>query len=197
MRKQPTDCPTRDFKNLMREVGMLMAFAVTQEWPLVQKENPVFAERAGQRTAEILGTHKPVIVPILRAGLVMADGMNEIIQTTYTGHLGIYHEINQQPELYLVTLPNDIELAKRRFIIVDPTISRGSTACMAISTITQFGVERSNIYFVTILTSQEGLDRIESEHSGVHIYYADIDELENTRLKPGFGSVSARLFRTE
>jgi len=200
MRKRKEDLRSREFVRLMREMGMLMAYEVTADIKL-PAEKRINTETGGVTTGRTLGRQKPVIVPILRTGLIMAEGLQDVIPTTLTGHIGIQYQSrhqdpNENPIDYLVTLPDDIR--DRHFIIVDPVVATGVTACRAISMLREFEIKSENIRFVTILVTRVAKQRLIKEHEGVTVYCASDEEelLDGTRVLNGLGYVSERLYRT-
>jgi uracil phosphoribosyltransferase len=164
-------------------------------------ENELTPKRAKMK---ILEKKKPIIVPILRSGLPMAEGVREILQTSYMGHIGL-HRQGRSEELieYLVTLPTS--RTARDFIITDPVMATGITACRAIEILREFRVPYENMHFLSIIITERAKERIEAayandsrEPSGdLNIYYVAVDTLTNGRdIEPGVGVVSNRLFRT-
>jgi uracil phosphoribosyltransferase len=195
MRKTPEECPSREFVRLMREMGMLLGYEATKTLPVQEKK--IETDRSGKISVVGIFSQKPVIVPILRTGLVMAEGLKEIVPTTYTGHIGLHndHESKMLRE-YMVAIPGSIN--SRIFIVVDPVIATGATACRAIQILKDFHILAEHIRYVSIIVTKNGKERIMEEHPlGIQIYAAtDADILDGTKLIPGLGSISSRLYRT-
>jgi len=192
--------PSLEFKRLMREIAMLMAYEVTAD--LETDPSDIETARGKARGAELRG-ERPVVVPILRSGLVMAEGIQEVMPRTLTGHIGIHRDKNRHEITeYFTSLPI---AADRIFIVVDPVIATGETSCRAIESLQEIGVEESRIRFVSLVVSAAGRDRIVHMHRNVKVYCASIDRgneddehhsglNDSYQVMPGIGSVSERLF---
>ena len=178
----------KEFRELVEEVSMLMAYEVTRDLPLedTQVETPICTARAKTLAGKKIG-----IIPILRAGLGMVDGMMRLIPAAKVGHIGIYRDPNSfQPVEYYCKLPGDI--AERDLIIVDPMLATGGSACAAIDFLKERGA-------VNIIAAPEGLEKVKSTHPDVSIYVAAVDERlnEHAYIVPGLGDAGDRLFGTK
>jgi uracil phosphoribosyltransferase len=175
MRQNTADCPSRLFVRLMKEIGMVMALAVIGKIYQTQK-SPKIAENGKAFEGQVLSGKKPVIVPILRSGLLMAEGMQEIISTTFTGHIGIYHDLNGPPVKYLSALPaltnpdQSESQARGYFFLVDPVIATGGTACLAIQTLKEYNVPSDKIIFVSLIVGEEGQRELDAQHSDIRVF---------------------------
>ena len=195
MRKRPDECPTREFTRLMREIGMLLAYDATLDFSLQHKH--IDTERQAGLRVEGVFNQKPVLIPILRTGLVLSDAVNEIISTTYIGHIGIHNNHESSTlEPYMVTIPGSN--IPRAHIIVDPVISTGLTALTAISVLNRVGISNHLIRFIALIITKEARSRIEHKcPHGIKFYIADdADTLDGEKAIPGLGSISSRLYRT-
>ena len=180
------------FKELVDEIANLMAYEVTRELPLKEADietplEPVVARR-------LRGT-RPVVVPILRAGLGMVEGILRLIPDAGVGHLGLYRdEKTLQPVEYYFKIPPP---ENRDFIVVDPMLATGGSASAAVGFLKERGVER--IRFMCIVAAPEGVQRMDRDHPDVPIYTAALDrELdENGYIVPGLGDAGDRIFGTK
>ncbi|MBZ9685056.1 uracil phosphoribosyltransferase [Clostridium estertheticum] len=184
---------SKDFRDLVQEVAMLMAYEVTRDIQLeeVEIETPICTTKC-----KVLAGKKMAIVPILRAGLGMVDGMLEIIPAAKVGHIGMYrNEETLQPVEYFCKLPQDIN--ERDVIITDPMIATGGSAIDAISALKKRGA--INIKIMCLIAAPEGIKAIQDAHSDVDIYVASIDEKLNEKgyIVPGLGDAGDRLFGTK
>lgn len=184
---------TKAFRELVGELAMLMGYEVTRNLPLVEAtvETPI-----GTATVKVLANEKIAIVPILRAGLGMADGMMNLIPNAKMGHIGLYRNPDTlRPTGYYCKLPQDI--AERETIIVDPMLATGNSAIEATRLVKQHG--SNSIRFVCLLGCPEGLRAMQQAHPDVDIYVADVDEKLNEHgyIVPGLGDAGDRLFGTK
>lgn len=183
----------KDFRELLDEISMLMAYEVTRDLPLqtVEIETPM----ARMRTKVIAGK-KLGIVPILRAGLGMVDGILRLVPAARVGHIGLYRDPETlEPVEYYCKLPSDAN--ERELIVVDPMLATGGSASAAISFLKKRGC--TQIRMMNLLAAPEGLERVQSEHPDVDIYVAAVDERLNDHgyITPGLGDAGDRLYGTK
>ena len=188
LRREPLVCA--EYRHLVRHISLLLAYEVTLALPA---EPVTFEVRGCETSGTTLGSD-PVIVPILRTGLVMAEAFQEVMPQTLTGHIGLHRDKgdpNKKLLQYLVSLP---EMIERLVIMLDPVIATGDTACRALEIAKRRGAQ--NISFVSLVVSRQGRDRLVREHPDVQFYCVAVDETVNEagQVLPGLGSVSERLF---
>ncbi|MEA4826625.1 uracil phosphoribosyltransferase [Clostridium sp. JNZ J1-5] len=184
---------SKDFRELVEEVAMLMAYEVTRDLPLqeVEIETPICKTKC-----KMLAGKKVAIVPILRAGLGMVDGMLKLIPAAKVGHIGLYrNEETLKPVEYFCKLPQDI--SERDIIVTDPMLATGGSAIDAIHALKKRGAQ--SIRLMCLISSPEGVKAVMDEHPDVDIYVADIDERLNEQgyIVPGLGDAGDRLFGTK
>lgn len=184
---------TKEFRELVDEVAMLMAFEITRDLPLmdVETETPVTTAV----TKELVGK-KIGLVPILRAGLGMVEGMRKLIPAAKVGHVGLYRDPETlKPVEYYIKLPSDI--SERELIVIDPMLATGGSANDAIYSLKKRGAK--NIKLMCLIAAPEGVEVIKEEHPDVDIYLAAIDERldEHGYIIPGLGDAGDRLFGTK
>ncbi|MCG7420872.1 uracil phosphoribosyltransferase [Macrococcus epidermidis] len=184
---------TKEFRELVDEVGMLMAYEVTRDLELddVTVKTPVT-----EMTAKRLSGKKMAVVPILRAGLGMTDGVLKLIPAARVGHIGLYRDPETlQPVEYFAKLPQDIE--ERDFIVVDPMLATGGSAIEAINSLKKRGATK--IRFMCLIAAPEGVKLLQEAHPDVDIYIAALDEKLNDHgyIVPGLGDAGDRLFGTK
>jgi uracil phosphoribosyltransferase len=184
---------SKEFRELVCEVAQLMCYEVTRDLPLeeVTVETPV----APAKTKRISGK-KLAIVPILRAGLGMVDGMLVMVPSARVGHLGIYRDPETLlPVKYYCKMPKDI--AERDVIIVDPMLATGGSATAAIGFLKEYGC--TNIKLMCIIGAPEGVKKVQEEHPEVDIFIAALDERLNDHgyIVPGLGDAGDRIFGTK
>lgn len=187
------NCGTKVFREVVDEIAMLMAFEVSRDMPLedVEIETPI--TKSVQKT---LSGKKVAIVPILRAGLGMVDGILELIPAAKVGHIGMYRDHETlKPVEYFVKLPSDI--AERQLFVVDPMLATGGSAIMAIDALKARGA--TNIKFVCLVAAPEGVKALQEAHPDIDIYTASLDEYLNDQgyIVPGLGDAGDRLFGTK
>lgn len=184
---------TKEFRELVDEVGMLMAYEVTRDLELddVQVKTPVT-----EMTAKRLSGKKIAVVPILRAGLGMTEGVLKMIPAARVGHIGLYRDPETlQPVEYFAKMPQDIE--ERDFIVVDPMLATGGSAIEAINSLKKRGAVK--IRFMCLVAAPEGVEALQKAHPDVDIYIAGLDEKLNDHgyIVPGLGDAGDRLFGTK
>ncbi len=183
---------TKDFRENLNEIAGLMAYEITRDVPVkkVQIKTPLVECSSYELSREI------VLVPILRAGLGMVDGINNLIPTAKIGHVGMYrnHE-TLEPELYYAKFPGNIGDAV--VLLLDPMLATGGSASAAITTLKSEGA--AIIKLVCIVGAPEGVDRIKKDHPEVEIYLAALDDGLNNLgyIMPGLGDAGDRLFGTK
>ena len=195
----PPDDPTEyypdcaAYKHFMREIGMLLAYEVAKDLTTMDVR---FDTPRGEATGKRLSGNYSVVVPILRTGLILAEGFQTVLSHTHTGHIGL-HKDKDHPEAglieYLVVLPNP-DPPTRLFIVLDSVVATGETADRAINLIKEHGA--TNISFGSVVTSRLARDRLTKAHPDVRFYAAAVDEELDAagRVVPGLGSVSELLF---
>lgn len=191
MRKTSTN--VKEFRELAKEVAMLMGFEATRDLPLeeVEIETPMCKARMNMLKGEDIA-----IVPILRAGLGFVDGMLALVPNAKVGHIGLYRDPNtHEPVEYYCKLPVDID--KRKIFVVDPMLATGGSAAAAIEFIKQRGGK--DIVFMCLIASPEGIEALQKAHPDVDIYIAAKDEKlnENAYIVPGLGDAGDRLYGTK
>ncbi|CUQ09887.1 uracil phosphoribosyltransferase [Clostridium baratii] len=184
---------SKDFRELVSEVSMLMAYEVTRNLPTesVEIETPVCKTRC-----KVLAGKKLAIVPILRAGLGMVDGVLKLIPAAKVGHIGLYRdEETLQPVEYFCKLPQDI--AEREIIVVDPMLATGGSAVDALTMLKNRGAKYLKL--MCLISSPEGIKAVKDAHPDVDIFVAEIDEKLNEHgyIVPGLGDAGDRLFGTK
>ncbi|MFS0940283.1 uracil phosphoribosyltransferase [Enterococcus casseliflavus] len=187
------NCGTKVFREVVNEIAMLMAYEVSRDMPL---EDLVIETPIEESTQKTLSGKKVAIIPILRAGIGMVDGILELIPAAKVGHIGMYRdEETLEPHEYFVKLPEDID--ERQLFIVDPMLATGGSAIMAIDALKKRGA--SNMKFVCLVAAPEGVKALQDAHPDVDIYTANLDERLNEHgyIVPGLGDAGDRLFGTK
>ncbi len=187
------DTGTNEFRQIVGEICGLMVYEMTRDLPLknVEIETPI-----GKSTQKELAGKKLVIVPILRAGLGMVDGVLQMIPSAKVGHIGMYRdEETLKPHEYFFKMPPDIE--ERECIIVDPMLATGGSANMAIEALKKRGAK--NIRLAVLVAAPEGVKAVQEANPDVDIYAAAEDEklMDNGYIYPGLGDAGDRLFGTK
>lgn len=184
---------TKEFRELVDEVATLMAYEITRNLPLTQKEieTPI-----GKGMSGVLAGKKLGIVPILRAGLGMVEGILNLIPAAKVGHVGLYRDPETlQPVEYYVKLPSDV--SERDLILVDPMLATGGSAIDAVHALKKRGAK--SIRFMCLIAAPEGVKAMTDAHPDVDIYTAALDEKldEKGYIIPGLGDAGDRLFGTK
>ena len=191
IRKKQTS--SKEFRELIGEIAMLMCYEACRDLPLesIKVETPI-----GPTVAKRLVGKKLAVVPILRAGLGMVEGMLTIIPSAKVGHIGLYRDPETlEPVEYYCKLPADI--SHRDVFVTDPMLATGGSATAAISMLKAEGAQR--IHFMCIIAAPEGLKRMQEEHPDVDIYVGALDERLNEHgyIVPGLGDAGDRIFGTK
>lgn len=184
--------PTKEFRSLVRELSILEGYEVTRDLPLteVSVKTPI-----RDASCHIIEGKKVVIVPILRAGLGMVDGLLDIMPAAHVGHLGMYRdEETFQPVEYYAKLPDDI--AERDVILTDPMLATGGSAVVSLKHLRDRGVD--SIKLMVIVAAPQGIEAVLAADDKVQIYTCSIDESlnENAYIVPGLGDAGDRIFGT-
>ncbi|MFQ3854285.1 uracil phosphoribosyltransferase [Staphylococcus sp. 2S1] len=184
---------TKEFRELVDEVGMLMAYEVTRDLELqdVEIDTPVTKMVAKRLTGK-----KLAFVPILRVGLGMTQGILNLVPAARIGHVGLYRDPETLDAVeYFVKLPQDIE--EREIVVVDPMLATGASAIEAINSLKKRGAK--NIRFMCLVVAPEGVEKLQEAHEDVDIFIAALDEkLDNhAYITPGLGDLGDRLFGTK
>ena len=183
----------KEFRELLNEISMLMAYEVTRDLPLktVEIQTPICTAQT-----KVIAGKKLAIVPILRAGLGMVDGIMSLVPAAKVGHIGLYRDPNTlEPVEYYCKLPADAE--EREILLVDPMLATGGSASAAINFIKRRGCK--NIKLVCLIAAPEGTARVQADHDDVDIFVAAMDEKLNDHgyIIPGLGDAGDRLFGTK
>jgi len=184
---------SKDFRELTQEIAMLMGYEVTRDLPLqdIEVTTPIC-----KTSAKVIAGKKLGIVPILRAGLGMVEGMLKLVPTAKVGHIGVYRDPESfKPVEYYCKLPADV--AERDLIVVDPMLATGGSAIAAIGFIKDRGCK--SIKLVSMIAAPEGIDAVTKAHPDVEVYVGCVDECLNTHayIVPGLGDAGDRLFGTK
>ena len=187
------DTSSKDFRILLDEISMLMGYEVTANLPLedFEVETPI-CKSIQQR----LSGKKPAIVPILRAGLGMVDGLLKLMPNARVGHIGLYRDPDtHEPVEYYCKMPSDI--SERYVIVVDPMLATGGSASDALSMVKKYGAER--LVLMCLVAAPEGVKRVMADHPDVDIFCAALDECLNDHayIVPGLGDAGDRIFGTK
>ena len=183
---------SKDFRELLNEISMLMGYELTRDLPLqdVTIETPIT-----KMTAKMVSGRKLAIVPILRAGLGMVDGIQSLVPVAKVGHIGLYRDPEtHQPVEYYCKLPSDIQ--DRLVILVDPMLATGGSAIDALTLLKNKGCK--NIRFMCLVAAPEGVAKVLKAHPDVDIYGAALDDHlnEHAYIVPGLGDAGDRIFGT-
>ena len=191
MRKKETG--SKDFRQLLKEIALLMGYEVTRDIALedIEIETPLC-----KMTAKQVSGRKLAIVPILRAGIGMVEGLLDLIPVARVGHIGLYRdEQTHKPVVYFCKLPADIN--DRLVILTDPMLATGGSACDAIAMLKERGC--TNIRLMCLVAAPDGIAKVQSKHPDVNICVAAVDERlnENAYIVPGLGDAGDRIFGTK
>lgn len=184
---------SKDFRQILNEIAMLMGYELTRDLPL---EDVTIETPLTKMKAKMISGKKLAIVPILRAGLGMVDGLLELVPVAKVGHIGLYRDPETHiPVEYYCKLPNDIE--DRIVILVDPMLATGGSACDALTMLKRHGCR--NIRFMALVGAPEGVRKVQEEHPDVDIFIAALDECLNDHayIVPGLGDAGDRIFGTK
>lgn len=183
----------KEFREMIGEIAMLMCYEATRDMPLkeVEIETPIAIART-----KVISGKKLAVVPILRAGLGMVDGILKLIPAAKVGHIGLYRDPETlNPVEYYCKMPADIE--ERDVIVLDPMLATGGSACAAIQFIKNYGAK--TVKLMCIIAAPEGIQKIEATHPDVEVYCAALDEKLNDLgyIVPGLGDAGDRIFGTK
>lgn len=184
---------TNEFRKLVEEIAVLEGYEALKDLELEEVEIQTPIEKA---MCPVMSGKKQAIIPILRAGLGMVEGMLKLLPTAKVGHIGMYRdEETHEPQEYYCKLPNNIE--QRKIFVVDPMLATGGSAVDAISMIKKRG--GNDITFMCIIAAPEGLERLAKEHPDVKIVVGNLDRClnENAYICPGLGDAGDRIFGTK
>ena len=184
---------TRTFRELLRELTLLMGYELTRDLPMTTEaiNTPICAI-----DAPVIAGKKIAVVPVLRAGLGMAEGMMDLIPSARQGHIGLYRGVDNRPVEYYVRLP---EVEGRMFIVCDPMLATGNSAVRAIDVLNKRGVASAQIRFLSLVAAPEGVQTMLTAHPDVRVYTAALDSHlnEHAYIVPGLGDAGDRIFGTK
>ncbi|WP_195853615.1 uracil phosphoribosyltransferase [Aerococcus tenax] len=188
------DLGSKDFRELVDEITVFVGYEATRDLPLkeVEVETPIT-----KTTQKMITGKKMAIVPILRAGLGMVDGILSLSPAAKVGHIGMYRdEETLEPHEYFFKMPSDIE--ERQVLVVDPMLATGGSAILAIEALMKRNVSPADIKFLCMVAAPEGVEALQAAHPEVEIYTAALDEKlnEDGYIVPGLGDAGDRLFGT-
>ena len=183
---------TQDFRTLLHEIALLMGYEVTRDFAtkLEDIETPI-----QKMKAPMLIEKDPVILPVLRAGLGMTDGLLALLPAARVGHIGLYRDENMHPVEYMVRIP---EAPNSNHIVVDPMLATGYSAAYAVKLLKDRGIPGKQIRFMALVAAPEGLEVFFKQHPDVEVYLASLDECLNDHayIVPGLGDAGDRIFGT-
>ena len=191
MRKKETG--PKDFRELLTEISLLMGYEVTRDIAL--EDMPIETPLCPM-IGKVVSGRKLAIVPILRAGIGMVDGLLNLVPVARVGHIGLYrNEETHTPVVYYCKLPEDIQ--QRMVILTDPMLATGGSACDAIAMLKERGCH--NIRLMCLVAAPDGVAKVQQEHPDVGIYVAAVDQClnENAYIVPGLGDAGDRIFGTK
>lgn len=188
------DTSTRTFRELLREITLLMGYEITRDLPLTTRtvQTPLMTIEA-----PVIAGKKLAIVPILRAGIGMSDGLLELVPSARVGHIGVFRDPEtHEPVEYLVRLPDTSE---RTFILCDPMVATGNSAVHAVDVLKNRGVASEQILFLALVAAPEGIEVFQKSHPDVKVYVAALDSHlnEDAYIVPGLGDAGDRIFGTK
>jgi len=185
---------TLDFRQLLREITLLMGYEITRNLPLTTK---TIMTPLQEMEAPVIAGKKLVVVPVLRAGIGMSDGLLDLVPSARVGHIGVYRDHKTlKPVEYLVSLPN---VEDRMFIVCDPMVATGNSSVHAVDVLVKRGVSPENIVFLALVGAPEGLQVFCKAYPQVKLYLASLDEKLNDHayILPGLGDAGDRIFGTK
>lgn len=188
------DTSTRTFRQLLRELTLLMGYEVTRDLPMTTKRIDTPLQPVD---APVIAGRKLAIVPVLRAGIGMSDGLLDLVPSARVGHIGVYRDHDtHQPVEYLVRLP---DVQERTFILCDPMLATGNSAVHAVDVLRKRGVPEERVLFLALVAAPEGMTVFQAAHPNVKVYVASLDSHlnENAYIVPGLGDAGDRLFGTK
>ncbi len=188
------DTSTRTFRELLKEITLLMGYEITRDLPLTTRpvQTPLMLI-----DAPVIAGKKLAIVPILRAGIGMSDGLLNLVPSARVGHIGVYRDPDtKQPVEYLVRLP---DVNERIFILCDPMVATGNSAVHAVDVLKKRGVADDQIIFLALVAAPEGMTVFQNAHPNVKMYAAALDSHldEHAYIVPGLGDAGDRIFGTK
>lgn len=185
---------SKEFRALVEEIAALMAYEATRDLPIAEEPIETPLETS---TGQFISGKKLGVVPILRAGLGMLEGILRLIPNAKVGHIGLYrNEETLEPVEYFCKMPDD--LAERDILLLDPMLATGGSAVAAIELLEKRGAKADQIRFLCLLASPEGMERLADAYPDTRIYTAAVDEKldENGYIRPGLGDAGDRIFGT-
>ena len=187
------DTGSKDFRELLKEISLLMGYEVTRDIPL---EDVVIQTPICSMHSKRVSGRKLAVVPILRAGLGMVEGLMNLVPVAKIGHIGLYRdEETHAPVVYYCKLPEDIK--DRMVIVTDPMLATGGSSCDALTMLKEYGC--TNIRLMCLVAAPEGIAKVQKEHPDVDIYVAAVDDRLNSDayIVPGLGDAGDRIFGTK
>ena len=184
---------TNEFRALVEEIGMLMGYEALSDLPMTEIEVETPIEKC---MSPVIAGRKMAVVPILRAGLGMVEGLLDLVPTAKVGHIGLYRDpVTHEPHEYYCKLPSPIE--ERTIVVTDPMLATGGSACDAIKLIRQHGGRK--IKFMCIIAAPEGLEKLSKTYPDIQIYVGQLDRQLNkdAYICPGLGDAGDRIFGTK
>lgn len=184
---------TRDFRELLKEITLLMGYEIFRDLPMTTRsiETPIC-----KMDAPVIAGKKVAVVPVLRAGLGMADGLLALIPSARQGHVGLYRGDDHRPVEYYVRLP---EIEGRTFVVCDPMLATGYSGAHAVQVLIDRGVKPENICFLALVAAPEGVEVFTRQHPNIDVYVAALDSHLNQKayIVPGLGDAGDRIFGTK